>query len=74
MPTATLTFNLSDPEDQMDFNRSTKALNMAIAIFQYDQWLRGEYKHGENEAAYAFREKFREFLDENDVNIGSLLN
>lgn len=70
---AILKFNLSDPDDQMDFHRATHALNMAVAIHEYDQWLRGEYKHGENEAAYAFRKKFREYLSDNDIDIDRLL-
>ena len=70
---AILKFDLSIPEDQQDFDRVTKALNMAVAIWEYDQYLRGEYKHGENEHAYAFRKKFREFLTDNDLDIDRLL-
>jgi hypothetical protein len=70
---AILKFNLSDSEDQHNFDRVNKALNMAVAIWEYDQYLRGEYKHGENEHAYAFRKKFREFLTDNDLDIDRLL-
>jgi hypothetical protein len=70
---AILKFDLSIPEDQVEFDRATKALNMAIAIWEYDQYLRGEYKHGENEHAYAFRNKFREYLTDNDIDIDRLL-
>jgi N-acetyl-anhydromuramyl-L-alanine amidase AmpD len=73
MATATLNFDLSESQDRQEFLRATKALNMALAIWEYDQWLRGEYKHGENEAAYAFRNKFREFLTDNDLDIDLLL-
>jgi hypothetical protein len=70
---AILKFDLSNPEDQHNFDRVNKALNMAVAIWEYDQYLRGEYKHGENEHAYAFRKKFREFLTDNDLDIDRLL-
>jgi hypothetical protein len=70
---AVLKFDLSNPEDQQEFYRVNKSLNMAVAIWEFDQWLRGEYKHGENEHAYVFRENFREFLTDNDIDIERLL-
>ena len=73
MATATLHFDLSIPGDQIEFDRCNKALNMAVAIFQYDQWLREQYKYADKEEYYEIREKFREFLNDNDVNIDRLL-
>ena len=74
MAKAILKFDLSDSEDQQEFYRATKSLNMACAIWEFDQWLRSEYKHGENEHAYAFRNKFREVLSEEDIDIEKLLH
>jgi len=73
MAKAILKFDLSNPEDQQEYERVNKSLNMAVAIWEYDQWLRGEYKYGENEHAHAFRDKFREFLTDNDIDIDRLL-
>ena len=70
---AILKFDLSIPEDQQEYERVNKSLNMAVAIWEFDQWLRSEYKHGENEHAYAFRNKFREYLTDNDIDIDRLL-
>jgi hypothetical protein len=74
MAKAIIKYNLADPEDQQEFYRATKALSMALAIWEFDQYLRGEYKHNENEPAYAFRNKFREFLADNDIDIDKVLH
>lgn len=73
MAIATLTFDLSNEDDQTEFNRTTKALAMALSIYQYDQWMRSQYKYEGKEEYYELREKFREFLDENNVNIDEIL-
>ena len=73
MATATLNFDLSNPDDQQDFHRATRALNMAVAIFEYDQYLREQYKYQEKEEYFEIRETFREFLTNNDIDIDRLL-
>ena len=69
---AKLIFNL--PEDNDDYKRCNLSLNMALAINEYDQWLRGQYKHADDEEAVRFRDKFREIMSENDIDINTLLS
>lgn len=73
MATATLTYDLNDSEDRMEHYRATISMDMAMVLWEYDQYLRGEYKYGENEAAYEFREKFREFLNAANIDLDRIV-
>ena len=64
---ATLEFNL--PDDQDDFNHATNAVNYYYALCEFDQWLRSEYKYNGKEEMYEVREKLREIILSNNVNI-----
>jgi len=70
---AILKFDLSIPDDQQDYYRVNKALNMAVLIWEYDAYLREQYKYKEKEEYFEIREKFREFLTDNDIDIDRLL-
>lgn len=67
-----LKFNL--PEEREDFDLACKASKYSITLWEIDQWLRGELKHGElpNETYKAFeivRKKVWEIASENDINL-----
>lgn len=69
---AILKFNL--PEDREDFNLACKASNYSHALWEIDQWLRGELKYSDlpNETYKAFeivRKKIREIASENHINL-----
>ena len=64
---ATLEFNL--PEDQDDFNYANNGFNYYMALVEMDQWLRSEYKYNGKEDMYEVREKLRQIILENNVNI-----
>ena len=64
---ATLEFNL--PEDREDFNHATNAVNYYMALVEMDEWLRSEYKYNGKEDMYEVRNKLREIIFENNVNI-----
>ena len=64
---ATLEFNL--PEDRDDFNYATNGFNYYMALVEMDQWLRAEYKYNNREEMYEVREKLREIILSNNVNI-----
>ena len=64
---ATLEFNL--PEDKEDFNYASNGLNYYLALVEFDQWLRSEYKYNGKEEMYAVREKLNYFINENNVTI-----
>ena len=64
---AKLIFNL--PEDHEDFNHATNAVNYYYALCEFDQWLRSEYKYNGKEEMYEVREKLRQIILSNNVNI-----
>lgn len=73
MATATITYNLDNNKDKMDYYRANISLDMASLLWEYDQYLREEYKYGENEVAYKFREKFREFLNAANIDLDRIV-
>lgn len=64
---AILEFNL--PEDQDDFNYATNGFNYYMALTEFDNWLRSEYKYNGKEEMYAVREKLNYIINENNVTI-----
>ena len=64
---ATLEFNL--PEDREDFNYATNGFNYYMALVEMDQWLRSEYKYNGKEEMYEVREKLRQIILDNNVEI-----
>ena len=64
---ATLEFNL--PEDREDFNHATNGFNYYMALVEMDEWLRSEYKYNNNEEMYEVRNKLRQIISENNVEI-----
>ena len=80
MSTATLTFDLSDGDDRYEFNRITKALDMAMALWELDMnGYRKFTKYNERqEGAYqeGIEEVFkyiRELLDKHQINVEDLI-
>jgi len=43
---AILEFNLDDNDDQMAHLRAIKATDMAVVLWEMDEYLRGQIKHG----------------------------
>jgi hypothetical protein len=80
MSTATLTFNLSDGDDRYEFNRMTKARDMALMLWELDMnGYRKFTKYNERqEAAYqeGIEEVFeyiRELLKEHQIDVEQLI-
>jgi len=80
MAKAILEFDLSNPDDTTDYKRVNKALDMAIALWDIDQYLRAETKYNEEltqdayDALATAREKFYQILNERGINIDEILN
>lgn len=70
---AKLIFDLEDPNDRIEFERAIRGKDMAMLLWEYDQHLRSEYKYGEKEEAYAFREKLREMMTEAGIDLDLLM-
>jgi hypothetical protein len=79
MAKAILEFNLADPDDATDYIRANKALDMAIALWDIDQYLRAETKYNEEltqdayDALVTAREKFYQILNERNINMDEIL-
>ena len=80
MSTATLTFDLTDGDDRIEFNRMTKALDMAMALWELD--MNGYRKftkyNDRQEGAYqeGIEEVFkyiRGLLQEHQINVEDLI-
>ena len=64
---AILEFNL--PEDKEDFDFANNGINYYSALFDFDQWLRSEYKYNGNEPMFEVREKLQQFINDNNIKI-----
>jgi len=64
---AILEFNL--PEDKQDFDFANNGINYYSALYEFDHWLRSEYKYNGNEPMFEVRKKLNEFINENNVKI-----
>ena len=80
MSTATLTFDLSDGDDRYEFNRMTKARDMALMLWELDMnGYRKFTKYNERqESAYqqGIEEVFeyiRDLLQEHQINVEDLI-
>ena len=80
MSTATLTFDLSDADDRFEFNRATKALDMAMLLWElqmngyrkftkYNERQEGAYQEGIEEVF----EYIRELLKEHQIDVEQLI-
>ena len=70
---AWLKFDLDDLDDRIAHLRCTKALNMASVLWDFDQWLRAQYKYGDKEYCEEIREEFHRFMNDNDINLDELI-
>ena len=80
MSTATLTFDLNDGDDRLEFNRMTKALDMAMMLWEldmngyrkftkYNDRQEGAYQEGIEEVF----EYIRELLKEHQIDVEQLI-
>lgn len=65
---ATLNFDLSDPDDQNEFDLCSNARKMFLVLWEFDQALRSKYKYEGIEAAEEYRDLLREHLVENGIS------
>ena len=76
---ATLDFNLDDSDDARAHLRAVKALDMALALWDMQQYFRGKLKHGElsNDADSALsnaRDILREIMSDHSIDLDELIN
>ena len=51
MPTATLTYNLDDPDDAGQHRLAITAIHLSAALHRIDEYCRGQMKYGDHDAA-----------------------
>jgi hypothetical protein len=80
MAKAILEFDLSNPDDVNDYKRANQALDIALALWDIDQYLRAQTKYAPDsmpEEAYnalsEAREKFYQILNERNINMDEIL-
>lgn len=80
MAKATIEFDLEKPEDSAEFTRVTKALDMALALWDMDQHLRAETKYAPDDtpeevvdALYKTRDKLHEILNSYSIDLDQIL-
>lgn len=61
-------------KDPKEIRRAVKATDALMVLWDFDQYLRGEYKYNDNEAAYELRERLSLLLDDHGVNLEDLLS
>ena len=77
---AILKFNLDEPDDVVAHMRAVKALDMMLALWDIDQYLRAQTKYNESltgeasDALYQAREKLRDAMLERGISFDELLN
>ena len=60
-------------KDPKEIRRAVKATDALMVLWDFDQYLGGEYKYNDNEAAYELRERLSLLLDDHGVNLEDLL-
>jgi len=73
MMKAKLIFNLEDVDDQIAFERCSRSLDMALALFAFSNRIRSIEKHGSWDEVDIAKE-FYNTLEEYNLNIDKLVN
>lgn len=68
---ARLTYNL--PEEEKDHLRAVKSLDLALALWDIEQYIRSVYKHGLGDDIEKIRDNFYTILSKHDINLDKLM-
>ena len=78
---ATITFDLDEPGERTEHIRCIKAIDLSMAIYDLDQYLRTKTKYESDgmpaevyEAYESMRDKFKEILEERHISYDELIN
>ena len=80
MAKAILEFDLNEVEDVTAHKRAVKAIDMAIVLWDMDQYLRNQLKYNDKITGEVYdtldkaREQLREFMNQHNVDLDELLN
>ena len=80
MAKAILEFDLNEVEDVTAHKRAVKALDMAMALWDMDQYLRQQLKYNDKitgevyDALDKAREQLRDFMNNHNVDLDELIS
>jgi len=80
MAKAILEFDLNEPDDVTAHKQAVKALDMAIVLWDMDQYLRNQLKYNDKitgevyDALDKAREQLRGFMNEHNVDLDELIS
>lgn len=57
------------PDDECQFKIASTSMEWALAMFDLDNWLRGQIKYGDKEEYQPVRDKLHEILQEYNINL-----
>ena len=58
--------------DEEEMARANAALDLCSVLWDFDQWLRSEYKYGGVEYAYDIRDKLHQVMDAHNIDLDKL--
>lgn len=80
MAKAILEFDLTDPDDNVAHNRAVKALDLCLALWDIDQYLRAQTKYAPDDmpdevydALSKARDEFYSIMSEHTISLDNLL-
>jgi len=80
MAKAILEYDLTNPDDVIEYNRVNKVLDLALAIWDIDSFLRSKIKYAPDdisqekyEAYNEVREELYEILNKHSINMDNIL-
>lgn len=71
--TATLTFDLDDPDDRLAHKLALHGRDYSVVLFNFDQWLRGKIKHENKRGYQPVRDELREIMETHGVAMEDML-
>jgi len=74
MAKAILEYNLNEPDDVKAHIRAVKSLDMAIALWEINQFLRNEAKYKDNEIADKLREEIYGIMNDHNIDLDELID
>ena len=70
---ATLNFDLDDADDKMAHLRCTKALDLTLTLWDFDQWLRSQIKYNEKDYQ-SIRDELHRTMSEYVIDLDELIS
>ena len=66
---ATLEFDLYNEEDRDNYKLINMANSFYLILWEFDQYLRSQYKYEDDEKAWDYRQKLNEVMTDHGVNL-----